>query len=178
MDTYNKTNMFNDEVAVTKDEYSKQIYRTEQFSGSGVRDLKELLTFEIYELGNADFLSYAFEHFELDEPLKERIVTMIEYLEGIHMDISGKFHDEANQVVDLILDQIRKYTGINIRYGLWLTSVDAIKSIYSFSISDSMEVYRYEPGLIISDVGFDGKLYAYEELPKPLELIEIRCYKL
>ena len=106
-------------------------------------------------VGSGHFLSYAFEHFELDEPLKERIVTMIEYLEGIHMDISGKFHDEANQVVDLILDQIRKYTGINIKYGLWLTSIDAIKSIYSFSIGDSMEVYRYEPGLIISDVGFD-----------------------
>lgn len=61
-------------------------YRTETCSGSCVRDLEEILRFEIGELGNTDVLEYLKENhnilldFELDEntinDLKEAAVVL------------------------------------------------------------------------------------------------------
>ena len=45
----------------------KIMYRSEDSSGSGVRDIIEVMVFEIYELGNTDILEYVSEHYLSDD---------------------------------------------------------------------------------------------------------------
>ena len=55
---------------------NKIMYRSEDSYGSGVRDVLDVMVYEIYELGNIDILDYICDHY-FDEEMKRRCSKMI-----------------------------------------------------------------------------------------------------
>ena len=52
-------------------------YRTEEFSGSGVRDLHQIILFEVCELGNVDILLHILHKYKLSDWLQDIIQGVI-----------------------------------------------------------------------------------------------------
>lgn len=136
------------------------MYRSEDSYGSGVRDILDIMTFEIYELKNIDILEYTLEHYLQNSNIKETVENMI-------ADIEIFNEEEIYKVCKLIINEINKQTDHNLKYALWLAEYDAVSNIYSFDES-SIEAYNTSD-IILSDLGYDGILFGYDEEPEPIE---------
>ena len=136
------------------------MYRSEDSYGSGVRDILDIMTFEIYELKNIDILEYTLEHYLQNSNIKETVENMI-------ADIELFNEEEIYKVCKLIINEINKQTDHNLKYALWLAEYDAVSNIYSFDES-SIEAYNTSD-IILSDLGYDGVLFGYDEEPEPIE---------
>lgn len=136
------------------------MYRSEDSYGSGVRDILDIMTFEIYELKNIDILEYTLDHYLQNSNIKETVENMI-------ADIEIFSEDEIYKVCKLIINEINKQTDHNLKYALWLAEYDAVSNIYSFDES-SIEAYNTSD-VILSDLGYDGILFGYDEEPEPIE---------
>lgn len=136
------------------------MYRSEDSYGSGVRDILDIMTFEIYELKNIDILEYTLDHYLQNSNIKETVENMI-------ADIEIFNEEEIYKVCKLIINEINKQTDHNLKYALWLAEYDAVSNIYSFDES-SIEAYNTSD-IILSDLGYDGILFGYDEEPEPIE---------
>ena len=154
-------------------------YRTEQLYGEGYRDAASVMAHETFELGNTDILdtlSLTLFHETLyGEKLKHLAdvinckisdATLNEFLDGaIKNDTVGVDYFKG------VLQEIRKITGKDIKYALWLCdSIEDIQKEYGcdescveLAVFDS---YR-KSSVILSDLGLAGKLYGYESKPVP-----------
>lgn len=130
------------------------LYRTETAYGSGVRDLRGVIEYEIIELGNTDIIETLLDTFKVTE---EQDRKLNKYLDNF------EYEDE---VVDICMDIIRnKYP--QAKYALWLADKDTVKSLYGGSDED-IDAYEIEYEMPISDLGYDGKLFVYSKEPKPI----------
>ena len=136
------------------------MYRSEDSYGSGVRDILDIMTFEIYELKNIDILEYTLEHYLQNSNIEETVENMI-------ADIEIFNEEEVYKVCKLIINEINKQTDHNLKYALWLAEYDAVSNMYSFDES-SIEAYNTSD-IILSDLGYDGILFGYDEEPEPIE---------
>ena len=171
-------------------EMPKILYRTEEAYGSGVRDLKEILRHEIFELGNTDILSYTLSHYIDDKRIADNYIKSKisgKQLRNIYIDIvyiAKELSEKADQshtfnrfqralgnelaqtvFVESFLQLIQIATGRNIKYGLWLAERRIVETYYGGQNIDSYAV----SDIILSDLGAEGILFAYTELPQPLE---------
>ena len=66
-----------------------------------------------------------------------------------------------------ILSCIEDETGKTIKYALWLATKEAVEELYD---GDEQFIYEYDvtDAVILSDLGFDGVLYGFENMPEPL----------
>lgn len=154
-------------------------YRTESFSGQGVRDAIEVMSYEVYELGNSDILLTLCNGLLKNDPLGDEIRTLADSM-GTSKDLSY----DSSYVKDLfgrILPRIKEITGYDIKYALWLADYQAMmktfwpwaNGIYDGSPCPEPEegdIDAYETGpVILSDGDTDGgMLYGYEEYPYPI----------
>lgn len=136
------------------------MYRSEDSYGSGIRDILDIMTFEIYELKNIDILEYTLDHYLQNSNIKETVENMI-------ADIEIFSEEEVYKICKLIINEINKQTDHNLKYALWLAEYDAVSNIYSFDES-SIEAYNTSD-IILSDLGYDGILFGYDEEPEPIE---------
>lgn len=140
---------------------SNIMYRTEM-SMSSERKAIPLMLFEISELHNADILEYVRDNYELPGILKRNITEYIENIDEI---------EEGDDVVEYMLREIlsciEDETGKTIKYALWLATKEAVEELYD---GDEQFIYEYDvtDALILSDLGFDGVLYGFENMPEPL----------
>lgn len=135
------------------------MYRSEDSYGSGVRDILDIMTFEIYELKNIDILEYTLDHYLQNSNIKETVENMI-------ADIELFNEEEIYKVCNLIINEINKQTDHNLKYALWLAEYDRVKDMYAYDES-SIEAYKVSD-IILSDLGIDGVLFAYDEMPEPI----------
>ena len=153
-------------------------YRTEQLYGSGYRDLKEVISFEIFELGNDDIpltiLSLLTD--ECKVKASEDLRNMIKELTEWRLTNEQTSFDKDQFIVNLI-NIINEFYGKEIKYCLWLSdSCEDIISNYSLDpyYDEEKKDYFYEfhayedSEVILSDLGNCGKLYRYTEPPEIL----------
>ena len=136
-------------------------YRTEDFSGSGVRDLREVIAFEIDELGNSDIPLYMFENYNILQNYENIIDSIGSYTEGDELGVDEYIQDIIEDIFTFVKDKL----GTPTLFAIWLTDTD--KSWY---IKEDSSVDKYtilgkegEDYLVLSDLGSDGKLIAYKE---------------
>lgn len=140
---------------------SNIMYRTEM-SMSSERKAIPLMLFEISELHNADILEYVRDNYDLPGILKRNITEYIENIDEI---------EEGDDVVEYMLREIlsciEDETGKTIKYALWLATKEAVEELYD---GDEQFIYEYDvtDAVILSDLGFDGVLYGFENMPEPL----------
>ena len=139
-------------------------YRTETYRGSGYRFINDVLHFEIFELGNTDILYTIIENNLVSDNDKS-------FIDELLCDIRNDcMYDESleEEIIYQIVRKIKTYTGINIKYCLWLADKDIVSNPdnYGEFVKSPYDIDAYEIGkIVLSDLGEDGKLYAYEEMP-------------
>jgi len=146
-------------------------YRTEAFSGTKERDAAEVMAFETFQLGNTDILEHISQHYLRDSLLQSKCSAFIRelddngYVDDMGMeDQVGFFHE--------LLEEIEHTAGVPIKYALWLADKAVVcdQSWYGYNMTHDEDFECYEVGpVILSDLGHDGTLYGYTELPVSLE---------
>lgn len=134
-------------------------YRTETAYGSGIRELRSVLEFEIVYLGNTDIPDTLLTTFNLTKAQQSFIRTATSNIE----DLSD---ENRQKLVDVCIDIIKREFP-NANYCLWLADKNVIIDYYG-GIEETIDEYEIENLKPISDLGWEGKLYVYSELPEPI----------
>lgn len=129
-------------------------FRSEDVFGEGYRYAPRVMAHEVFELENSDII----------DTLSSNLMRGSKILKEAH-----NITDEESGVLFFkeVLKELSKITGREVKYCLWLCDKpeDVFKE-YGAS-KDSIKVYL-KSDIVLSDLGNEGKLYGYEELPKPL----------
>ncbi len=159
-------------------------YRTEKLYGEGYRDAAPVMAHEIFELNNVDIIDTLIGTILTDDSEPRRALEIINFelranVPHLHdnkgiFNIIQNYDDHEYEAVLLfenVLKEINNKTGKNIRYVLWLcdSKEDLYNSYYYDGGLTDNDIDEYEDSdVILSDLGRDGKLYGYEELPQPI----------
>lgn len=141
----------------------KKGYRTESFSGSGVRNLEDVVRFEIMELCNDDIIDYMQESYGI---LKSYQLEK----DGRALD-SEEFYFKCQENIDDVIDEIASYVKENLKiddvrdiYVVWLTTKENVIDMYEAESEWYIDEYIIpEERIILSDLGRDGALFAFKE---------------
>jgi len=135
-------------------------YRYEGLYGSGVRSLRDIVSYEVLELGNDDILDTVLGSFAMAPSDRKAVQDALD----------GK--GSRGEAVKACLRAIRREYP-NAKYALWLCdSPEDVISSYSEDGDDGEQISRddidaYPKGLPkpISDLGDEGKLWVYNDMP-------------
>lgn len=150
----------------------KQIrYRTESFSGLGERDAAEVMSYETFELGNVCILDTLLKNVLKDRgEITKQFLKYIDELEGNNCKEETSF-ESGIDFFKKVLKEIQEVTGLNIKYVLWLADKEAVidRTFYGMNMLTENDIDAYEIGpIVLSELGYDGTLYGYEEYPVSL----------
>lgn len=153
------------------DEFCRPVevrYRTESFSGLQERDAAEVMAYETFEMGNADILECMRDSYLSGRPICEKIDGFIRELEDNGF-VDDMFWEQKVDFFREVLKEISEVTGIEVNTALWLADKDTVLNFYGRNMVDENDIDAYETGpVILSDLGLDGTLYGYTNLPEPL----------
>lgn len=154
-------------------------YRTEAFSGSGERDAATVMAFETLELGNTDILETLCDGLlQGAGALFDMCKSLIRELEDNGFIDDMSFDDVVAFYKD-VLSEVELRTGHKVQYALWLADKETVTDCrwYGRDMVDDGDYESYIVGpVVLSELGFDGTLYGYTELPVSLEA-QIECLK-
>ena len=140
-------------------------YRTEAAYGSGVRNIINVMSYEIYELLNMDILEYVLEHYSLGNDIESKINSVLHYYCS-HEHLDGFSEHDIVELCNHIIKRINSEKNKDLKYALWLADKDAVKKYYN---GEDENIDEYDTSdVVLSDLGCDGILYAYENIPKKL----------
>ena len=129
-------------------------FRTEDFSGSNVRNLKDVVYYEIRELKNTDILDTMKELYGLD------FSDCIDFEEECVYDKC--YWDVFEQIFSHLEKQFN--TTRNNLGAIWLTTYDNVEKIYCRQPTDKINmIYIHHNFYPISDLGSDGVLFVYKK---------------
>ena len=148
-------------------------YRNNDLYGGGSTLITKVMRYEIFELGNKDILCYM-NHY--NNAFNDQTKTLMKKL--INEEDMG-FDDIEKQEIfcEDILHQLNVNMDKHLRYCLWLTDMQGMKEHYLDDYKNTEDatiesvisnISAYETGFILSDLGTEGKLYAYQEMPKEI----------
>lgn len=151
----------------------KVMYRNDSCYGSGVIDLRKIIKYEVCELGNTDIFRYCVDNYKLSKELKTSLTKLSDDIEIDNLIINDSGDSNMIKYVDLLITklitEISTLIGKMIKYGVWLAELSAVTELYSDEDSDS-DIMEYETSdVILSDLGHDGKLFAYDVYPNSRE---------
>lgn len=145
------------------------MYRTEEYSGSRVRDIIKIMQFEIFELGNKDILDMCYIYIKF-YPDMFSDVTMAKINAVAQNYFTIKDEDEQRIFCEEIIQDINRYTNRNYRYGLWLAKKRIVQNEYVVEDKSLIEKYQISD-FALSNLGNHTFLFLYEDMPKPLNTI-------
>lgn len=129
-------------------------YRTESVSGSGVRDLMDIIRYEVIELRNSQTLEYCHKKFDMVG------------------DIPDPMSEESDEILEIRLEawiyELWGRIGEKYQYALWLTTKDNVKEFYDGTDEDIDEYYIKKNWIVLDDGGVDGILFAMPKRPEPV----------
>lgn len=168
------------------------LFRTESYSGSGVRNIEDVIEYEMSELHNKDIPRYVLEHYDIDETLRLDLQAILaddpagEYPllgngagHGVGdradlKDLISRMIDELSAVLGQNTEDGQRVNALRLRYALWLAPLRAVSEHYvrgdgsaqAYSTA-SRTLYNPEP-VVLSDLGDEGVLLAFADEPRPL----------
>lgn len=163
----NMANMEKLEKARTKVEDPMEVeYRSEQAFGSGERNIADVLWYEIHELGNYDMLDDIRQRLSDPVLVEELIDYQVEIME-VNGFVDDMSEDELKEFYQRCLDDINRVCQKSYKYCLWLASKDTVVNYYLQNDTGDAEISAYYPSdFVLTDLGYDGRLYFYEEMPE------------
>lgn len=141
----------------------KVLYRNNNAFGDNVRKPLDVITYEVYELGNSDILEYCTEHYALSSELRNDIDDIIDNIDDID-------EEDVITVIKKLLNELNVLYGKPIKEVIWLASLDAVNDLYDGEEENSdIQSYSVEDAIILSNLGYDGLLFGFFERPKELD---------
>ncbi len=118
------------------------------------------MEYEIFELENTDIIDTLGSTYFSDDTLESIMFRSL---------VSNQFCSkltalDATTFCERILELLNKKTGKDLKYCLWLADLEAVRELYK---GVNVDAYKTSD-VILSDLNYDGSLYAYEESPIPL----------
>ena len=129
-----------------------------------MRDLKEIIEYEMSALFNTDIPRYVLENYDLPDDLGQDL------RDTLALEDTGEYpflvdRGYLQELIERMVEAVGRSVGKTLRYGLWLAGRDAVRQVYG----GGDDIQAYPAGdAILSDLGYDGLLFAYENNPKPL----------
>ena len=142
----------------------KVLYRNESCYGSGVRDVIDIIHHEYHALGNTDIFEYCLNNYNLSEGLKENLRQDISWFES-EFQRCGEYPSSLNDDIENLIRELSALTGKEIRYALWLAPENTVRELYD-GTDGNIDAYETSE-IILSDLGPDGILFAYQDNPNP-----------
>lgn len=140
-------------------------YRTESAYGSNIRKLKDIIFFEIYELSNVDIFEYCIDNYRIPKYIKFKLENIISLIENNQEPDEERVKRNINDLIECL----NKLFNVNLKYGLWVCENKQTVIDYYDANEYNINTYDVSDGIIISDLGDEGVLYAFEFLPEPIE---------
>ena len=137
------------------------MYRNEEYGGSGVSDIEDVICYEVGELRNEDIFDYCIDNYKLSDTLLRKIEDVRAFIDDDGFNEDDK---DLRDTVKQLVAEVSKICGKTIRYGLWLATKEAVLDIYDGE-EDSLSAYK-PTDVVFSDLGYDGVLFGYEEKPE------------
>ena len=142
-------------------------YRSETPFGSGYRNAAEVMAYRTYELCCIDILDYLCDHY-LEGNIRDKAKDYADNLSNNGF-ISDASLDTMQDFFRSCLSQIKKKTGKDVRYVLWLADENVVRDCYCQEFDDyTIDAYDISEAVVISDLGHDGKLYGFEREPEKM----------
>lgn len=154
-------------------------YRTESFSGAEIRDVTDIICYEVSELGNTDILETLSQGLLKETPCGKKAENLIECvaLNGTAPDI------QVREFCAEMLQVIKEKTGKTIQYALWLASKEDVLNNFwrwangAYQDNDpcpdpepwDIDAYEIGPVILSEGDGDGGTLYGYEQYPVPID---------
>lgn len=143
-------------------------YRTETFSGSKVRNLKDVLYFELYELFNTDIYSYILNHYKhlLSDNMIEiftEFLSVGEYDWDDYIDTYLEYKEESMNCIENVCKTLLETDDVSNIKAIWLASYRRVMTLYQGK-EDTIDTYSLEKMKVLSDLGEDGSLFIYKEV--------------
>ena len=142
----------------------KTEFRSDSLFGAYIREPVKVIQYETFELGNADIGEYILQHYNIPQETKETWEWIINQLvENECVELSTGEKEEAAQ---MLVDAVQKDTQKKIFSVIWLAQKELLLDLYR---ADESDIDEYEVSdVILSDLGPDGRLYAYDYDPQPV----------
>lgn len=146
------------------------LYRTESAYGSGVRNITHVICYEVFSLGNTDILRYLLDHYCncFDTVLQQEMTNICSDIEECTAFFVDNLGDEHLAIVNQVVKSINTYYDVDLKYCLWLADKSVVQRLYD-GCDEDIEAYHTSQ-YILSNLGEDGVLFAYEENPTPVAL--------
>lgn len=147
-------------------------FRTENYSGSLVRELHDIIVFEISELGNTDIVTYVQEHYNildsysLSDEFKSNLKKVhpnnyIDEYNNKFAELCQKNSQKiATEIIEFVVNKLE--TSPESLIGLWLSTYNNVRTIYNSNVFENINKYPlYENEyLVLSDLDREGSLFA------------------
>ena len=158
-------------------------YRTECFSGEGIRDAAAIMAYETFELGNSDVYCTLKAGILKGHPLLEEFSELMDEADrGLADDMT---EEDKVQFFQRVLDAVEEVTGKKVRYAIWLADkanayryLMAGEDITAFEQTfteedipddcEGIDAYEEADAVILSQLEEDGALYGFEHYPTPI----------
>ena len=168
----NETNI--DVTGVREIEQKQTLFRCDEDTKKPIMAPLDVISFEVFELGNTDILDYCLTHY-LDSKISKYpqfghtydIISAINDDDEVHSywrdQYDNNFETDSNPIKDFILF-LETVLKTKINFVLWLAEKTSVETLY---MNSSCTVYEYKTSdVVLSDLGFDGKLFAYKDRPE------------
>lgn len=145
-------------------------FRSEVPFGDGYRDIIDVMCYETYVLGNTDILETLKGTMEKhDKPLADDMGHMIlDMIDNGYVEDMGE--DSWKEFFGKVVSVLNRVYGTELKYCLWLADYETVRDYYGEGKLEKEDIDAYEESdIILSDIGYDGKLYGYAKLPMPVE---------
>lgn len=145
-------------------------FRSEVPFGDGYRDIIDVMVYETYELGNTDILETLKRTMEKhDKSIADDMEWMIsDMVENGYAEDMGEY--DWREFFGKVVSVLNRVHGTELKYCLWLADYETVRDYYGQGRLGNEDIDAYEESdIVLSDIGYDGKLYAYANLPKPVE---------
>lgn len=152
-------------------------YRTEELSGSGCREIFDVLKFEIFELTNNDIFLTLIEKSKTCKKCQDNFISIYQIFR-IWKNSDSHVNINENDVINELISNINDFYEDEINHCLWLcNSVEDIDSSYGEMLhgDETITIDMYECGnIVLSDLGLEGSLYGFNRLPEKVGSLEIK----
>lgn len=141
-------------------------YRVEHTAYKSDRNPIDVMTFESTELDNDDTIEYIRDHYLVNNALLTKNAN----------NLLHNYHDNNDYRLFFTnaLDYITKTTRKTITHIIWLTNENIARHQYAaWHNSTEMDAYDVTNAIILSDLDNDGRLYGFENEPKPTQTIQL-----
>lgn len=146
------------------------MYRTEAAYGSGIRDIVQVICYEVFSLGNTDVLHYLLgKHTScFNMPMQHEMLSLCKVIDGCTAVFDDTLEEEHLEKIRQIVTAMNSYYNVELKYCLWLADLDTVRQLYD-GCEEDIKAYKISQ-YILSNLGEEGILFAYEDYPTPVSL--------